>query len=324
MALDFPNSPTVGQIFTGGMGSWQWDGQKWVPNSAGTGTVTISDTPPASPTVGSFWFDSVGVQLYVYYNDGNSSQWVPANNQALGGFLALAGGTMTGPLTLAGAATAANQPVTLAQLHTLPTMQRFTSGSGTYTPAAGVAWIRVRMVAGGGGGGGVVSGAPGTVGGNTSFGAWTTIGGGGGGAGVATPGVASAGPGGGQNTSGANGTGTLVVRVAGGDGAVGPPPIASSGNYASGYALGGSSYFSGVSYGVPGATPVIGAGGPGAGSNNSGASQGGGGGAGEYVEFLVNAPAALAYSVGAGGAGGTGTYGGFVGAPGVILVEEHY
>jgi hypothetical protein len=46
-----------------------------------TGTV-ISATPPASPQVGALWWDSVGGQLYVYYNDGNSSQWVIAVNAA--------------------------------------------------------------------------------------------------------------------------------------------------------------------------------------------------------------------------------------------------
>jgi hypothetical protein len=34
MALDFPNSPTVGQVF----GSWTWDGTKWAP----TGVVPAS------------------------------------------------------------------------------------------------------------------------------------------------------------------------------------------------------------------------------------------------------------------------------------------
>ena len=38
------------------------------------------------------------------------------------------------------------------------TAQRFTSGSGTYTPPAGISWIKVRMVGGGGGGGGTIGG----------------------------------------------------------------------------------------------------------------------------------------------------------------------
>src|SRR5215471_5059198 len=42
--IDFPNSPTVGQIFTdpGGAGSWKWDGTKWVTYvpPVATGTVT--------------------------------------------------------------------------------------------------------------------------------------------------------------------------------------------------------------------------------------------------------------------------------------------
>ena len=45
------------------------------------GTV-VSDTAPASPQVGQLWFDSKGGQLYVWYNDGNSSQWVIAVNAA--------------------------------------------------------------------------------------------------------------------------------------------------------------------------------------------------------------------------------------------------
>ena len=50
--------------------------------SAAAAAVIISATVPVSPAVGSLWFDSVGGQLYLYYSDGNSSQWVPAVNQA--------------------------------------------------------------------------------------------------------------------------------------------------------------------------------------------------------------------------------------------------
>src|SRR5215831_16881920 len=49
------------------------------------GGVTVADTPPAGVPPGSIWFDSVGVQLYVLYQDPTGSpQWVVANNQTLG------------------------------------------------------------------------------------------------------------------------------------------------------------------------------------------------------------------------------------------------
>src|SRR5262245_51617450 len=50
----------------------------WATISAG-GRVTIQPTPPASPGVGDLWWrnDPDGA-LYVYYDDGNSRQWVPA------------------------------------------------------------------------------------------------------------------------------------------------------------------------------------------------------------------------------------------------------
>ena len=58
-----------------------------VGTGGGTGgpAVTISDTAPASPTPGALWYDSVGLQTYIWYNDPTSSQWTPVMN--LGGFL---------------------------------------------------------------------------------------------------------------------------------------------------------------------------------------------------------------------------------------------
>jgi len=40
----------------------------------------ISLEPPRNPFPGKFWFDPKTVQLYVYYDDGNSCQWVIAVN----------------------------------------------------------------------------------------------------------------------------------------------------------------------------------------------------------------------------------------------------
>jgi hypothetical protein len=44
------------------------------------GSVSVGDTLPTNPQSGGLWWDSVGGNLYVYYNDGNSTQWVPATN----------------------------------------------------------------------------------------------------------------------------------------------------------------------------------------------------------------------------------------------------
>jgi hypothetical protein len=118
--IDFPANPTVGQKFTAVGISWTWDGTKW-SGSAGSGaTVSASDTPPANPALGTLWWDSVGGQLYIYYNDGNSSQWVIAVNYGFGLFLPIAGGTLTGPLTLSGNPVAPLQPATKQYVDALP------------------------------------------------------------------------------------------------------------------------------------------------------------------------------------------------------------
>lgn len=98
MAYDFPNSPTLNQIYpaSGPGQQWQWDGTKWVAYNVASGgaTVVISDSAPASPIAGTLWFDSLGTQMYIFESDGNSTQWVPVVNQ--GGALTLATATNVG------------------------------------------------------------------------------------------------------------------------------------------------------------------------------------------------------------------------------------
>jgi hypothetical protein len=55
-----------------------WDGLAW---STGGASVITSDSAPVSPSDGNLWYDSVGGRLYVYYDDGNTSQWVDAAPQ---------------------------------------------------------------------------------------------------------------------------------------------------------------------------------------------------------------------------------------------------
>lgn len=53
-------------------------------NGTGSGaTLSTSPTPPPSPVDNSLWWDSTGGNLYVRFNDGNSSQWVSATNIGL-------------------------------------------------------------------------------------------------------------------------------------------------------------------------------------------------------------------------------------------------
>ena len=80
MAFDFPNSPTVGQRFqpVGGP-SWQWDGTTWSALAPALLTI-ISDTAPAGPVNGQLWWNSADANLYIYYDDGTSAQWVQTNS----------------------------------------------------------------------------------------------------------------------------------------------------------------------------------------------------------------------------------------------------
>lgn len=45
--------------------------------------VAIGDNPPASPAIGQLWWESDTGNLFIWYDDGNSVQWVPTNVGAL-------------------------------------------------------------------------------------------------------------------------------------------------------------------------------------------------------------------------------------------------
>ena len=82
MELNFPNFPTDGQRYNAPSGaSYQWDGTDnyWVlVGQEGAAKVTISDEAPIALS-GQLWWNSSAGEMYVYYVDSDSGQWVPAN-----------------------------------------------------------------------------------------------------------------------------------------------------------------------------------------------------------------------------------------------------
>lgn len=229
-------------------------------------------------------------------------------------------------------ANAADLTVTQARslLHTAPTIQKFTSGSGTYTTPTSPAplYIRVRMVGGGGGSSGGGTGAPATpptAGGNSTFGTSLLVANGGG--------AGTWNGAGGAGGTASLGTGPIGITAQGGGGTGGSAQSAAgdtlSGPAGGTSALGGGAL--GPAFSVAGQAGAANSGGgaSGAGSNNVvGALSGSSGGGGGFVDAVISSPAATyAYAVGAGGsAGSAGTSGltGGAGGSGVIIVEEYY
>jgi hypothetical protein len=72
------------------------DGAWAVATGGGGGaSVTTSATAPSSPSDGDLWFSETNGVTYVYYNDGNSSQWVASGTPSA----SVSGGTTLDGLT---------------------------------------------------------------------------------------------------------------------------------------------------------------------------------------------------------------------------------
>jgi hypothetical protein len=207
-----------------------------------------------------------------------------------------------------------------------PTIQKFLSGSGTYTTPANVAYITVEMVGGGGGGGGSSTDSTATgggTGGTTSFSVITASGGTGGGGGSGT----TPGQGGAASSGGVTSCFLVSGGSGGGSGGSGVGVVMSGGSGGAS-ALGGGGSGGGIAYASGAGASNTGGGGGGASVSSASGVAGGGGGSGGYIHALINSPAATyAYAVGAAGTAGTaGTSGspGSAGGSGIIIVTEYY
>lgn len=96
-AIDFPNTPTVGQQFTSGATTWEWDGVTWTvirtpvigptgptgpqgPTGA-TGAWNYYDTtPPTGANLGDAWFDPSTGSIFIFYD----GYWVETGAAPIG------------------------------------------------------------------------------------------------------------------------------------------------------------------------------------------------------------------------------------------------
>jgi hypothetical protein len=62
-----------------------WDGTEWVAVSSPGGGCEVGETAPTAPEPGDLWFRTDICQLFVYYDDGDTQQWVQANSGGGGG-----------------------------------------------------------------------------------------------------------------------------------------------------------------------------------------------------------------------------------------------
>ena len=84
MAINFPDSPSNGdtQTINGSVYTYNSTTGKWDINGDNTTNVSVSDTAPSGAAAGDQWFNSTDGSLYVYYNDGSSSQWIGISGPA--------------------------------------------------------------------------------------------------------------------------------------------------------------------------------------------------------------------------------------------------
>lgn len=82
MSFNFPNFPTVGQKYSPPGGpTYEWTGVVWKTVAGDAAAATfIGVDPPPTPIAGQMWWDSDSGKLFIYFDDGNSQQWVEASN----------------------------------------------------------------------------------------------------------------------------------------------------------------------------------------------------------------------------------------------------
>jgi hypothetical protein len=140
MAMNFPTPSYVGQQYSNGFTTYQWDGTGWniVPQM---GPIFIGDNPPANPAIGQEWWRSSNGQLYIWFVDagGPPGQWVQSAGGSVGGRTAFKLLTTSGSYT---------KPDGLVALDV------WCVGGGGGGSRAGITAATTSSAGGGGGGGG--------------------------------------------------------------------------------------------------------------------------------------------------------------------------
>ncbi len=75
MAINFPDSPAINDIFTAGDRTWIWTGTVWnsvVSSTGGGASVTVGATEPENPADGDLWLDTNIERIKFYLNN----EWV--------------------------------------------------------------------------------------------------------------------------------------------------------------------------------------------------------------------------------------------------------
>ena len=105
--VDFPASPSNGQQLHANGITYIYNSTKGVWRDVANSINVNSANPPANPEPGQIWFNTASAVLYVYYNDGSSSQWVSVSGPV-------------GPAGAAGSAGASASPTSYANLAAFP------------------------------------------------------------------------------------------------------------------------------------------------------------------------------------------------------------
>lgn len=196
MALNFPNSPTDGQVYTdavtGNRYVYSSGSQRWNFSANGI-DMSVSTDKPVSPQQGDLWWNSDYGRMFVYYTDADSSQWVEASPiletsvfYAYANSAANSANAYTVTVSDASNTKLSNTNVTLAGNLTVTGAVIATALEGygmgfananlitgvgytIWTIPSGVQRFKVTLIGGGGGGGGtnVTAGATGSGGGSS-------------------------------------------------------------------------------------------------------------------------------------------------------------
>jgi hypothetical protein len=191
MSFDFPSSPATGTLFQPAGGpTYRWSGTVWTAVAAQFQGAMPSDAAPSNPVPGQLWWESDTGALFVWFDDGNSQQWVqvvapPAGKivqtvvTADGVYTKPAGLKFLEPQAWGGGGAGGGSGATAAG--------QFTAGAGGYGGAFASSLLAASAIGAtetmtiGIGGTGVL-GSPGGAGGATTFGGLVSAAGGPGGA----------------------------------------------------------------------------------------------------------------------------------------------